>query len=235
LALKHNAILVTPDYRLRPEAQLADEIEDMRDFWKWIRAGLSEIPGIKVDTANLAIVGESAGGTMTAQSVLLDMIHPVRVIIMQYPGLNIGGHLKWLESLPEKISVSVLEDHLASSIPGHIVTRVANGSRSLLVGSMMQNGRFVDVENDAYLDPMKSLETAGPLPPVLLFHGGQDKSVRASDSAAWAEKLRRLQPDVPLHLVFPDGDHCFDQSDVLATPWLKEPIAFVEQYWPAQQ
>jgi acetyl esterase/lipase len=236
LALKHRAILVTPDYRLRPESQLADSIDDMRDFWKWVQTSLPQLPGIEVDVSNLAVVGESAGGTFAGQAALLDMIHPIRVIIMQYPVLNIEGHLEWLESSPDaqKIPTSLLDDHVANVIPGHIVTRVPNGLRVDLLTSMLQNGRFADIKSHPYLDPIHSLEKAGPLPPVFLFHGRHDTSVRVGDSELWAEKLKKLQPYVPFHFVVRDGEHCFDQTDGLATPWLEEPIEFVEQYWPSR-
>ncbi|KAK9415393.1 putative Alpha/Beta hydrolase protein [Seiridium unicorne] len=177
LALKHKAILVTPDYRLRPGAQFTEIIDDMRDFWKSVETSLPQLPGIEVDISDLAIVGESGGGTLTAQTALLDMIRPIRVIMCK---------------------------------------------------------RFADAQKHPHLDPIKNLEKAGPLPPVFLFHGRGDTSVRVSDAETWADKLKRLQPDVPLHLVLREGEHCFDQSDTLATPWLRDPIEFVERYWPAK-
>jgi acetyl esterase/lipase len=36
-ALKHNAIVVTPDYRLLPEANGTDILNDMKDFFAWLR------------------------------------------------------------------------------------------------------------------------------------------------------------------------------------------------------
>ncbi|KAI1875573.1 uncharacterized protein JN550_001859 [Neoarthrinium moseri] len=223
-----------PDYRLRPEAEFADLIEDMRDFWTWVGTSLPQLPGIEVDVNNLAIVGESAGGTLTAQTALLGMINPIRVILMQYPALDIEGHLKWLESLPEdqKVSEAVLDQHLAGSISGHIFTRVPNGWRMNLAFSMMHNGRFADMAKQPYLDPMKSLESAPKMPPVFLFHGRQDTLVKVEGSETWAKKLRELQPDVPLHFVIRDGEHSLDEDDRLTTPWLQEPIEFVERFWP---
>lgn len=211
-------------------------IDDIRDFWVWAQTSLPQLPGIEVDVSNLAVIGESAGGTLTAQTALLDMIRPIRVIILQYPVLGIDSHLQWQESLPaaQKTPVSVLDHHLANTIPGHIVTRVPNGLRLALITSMLQHGRFADIKKDPRLDPMYSLDNASPLPPVFLFHGRQDDDVRLMDSESWATKLKKLQPDVDLHFVITDGGHCFDQTDVLAAPWLKEPIEFVEQYWPAK-
>ncbi|KAI0134145.1 alpha/beta-hydrolase [Xylariales sp. AK1849] len=235
LALKHKALLVTPDYRLMPEGDLSDIIEDMRDFWQWVETALPKMPGIEVDVNNLAIVGESAGGYLTAQTALLGMKKHVRVLMIQYPLLDIEGHLKWLEGSPEsqKVPVSFLDEHIARSIPEHLVTRIPYGWRVKLIYSIMQNGRLANVSKDTYLDPMKSLDSAGAMPPVFLFHGTGDTSVRWEGSRDWADKLKRLHPDTPLHLVFREGEHCFDQEDTLETPWLKDPIEFVERFWPA--
>jgi acetyl esterase/lipase len=34
---QHNAILVAPDYRLLPESNGVDILDDLDDFWKWLR------------------------------------------------------------------------------------------------------------------------------------------------------------------------------------------------------
>ncbi|KAK9789993.1 putative Alpha/Beta hydrolase protein [Seiridium cardinale] len=204
LALKRKGILVSPDYRLKPEAQFTDIIDDMRDFWN-----SPSTPKQKPLTPGY---------------------------VVQYLFLDLASHLEWLESTPEapKIPASVHDEHITNSIPGHIITRVPNGSRFSVICSMMHDRRFADAQKHPHLDPIKNLETAGPLPPVFLFHGRDDTSVRVSDAETWADKLKILQPDVPLHLVLREGEPCFDQSDTLAKPWLRNPIEFVERYWPVK-
>ncbi|KAG6353292.1 hypothetical protein INS49_007533 [Diaporthe citri] len=165
LALKHNAILVSPDYRLRPEATLADIIDDIRDFWVWVEDRLpnalaSASPPAELDLDNIALTVE-------------------------------------------------------------------------LACSMMQNDRLVDLTGpNAYLDPLQSLEAAGAQPPYLLAHGKTDTSVPFGTSEKWANKLRDLQPEVPLLFAVNEGDHIFDREYTLDTPWMRDPIAFVEKYWP---
>ncbi|CAJ2502905.1 Uu.00g102990.m01.CDS01 [Anthostomella pinea] len=265
LALKHGAIMVSPDYRFRPESTLADELDDMGDFWTWVATTLPSVlscpsispttpptpsPSPELDLTNTAIVGESAGGYLTAQTALLNQTAPpihLRALLMQYPLLSLARHLSELEALPEteKVLISVLEAHLSTlkATPGKIVTRVDNGARMELFGSMVHHGQFVSGgstlavgDANAYLDPMLSLETVrGAVPPTLLFHGREDTSVTVDKSEEWAEKFRRLQPDTPFMFVVRDGEeHIFDRDDTLATPWLKEPIEFVERFWPAK-
>lgn len=48
----------------------------------------------------------------------------------------------------------------------------------------------------------------------------------------WANKFRALQPEVPFLFAIDEGDHIFDGAYTLDTPWMREPIAFVEKYWP---
>lgn len=63
----HGAVIVSPNYRLLPEARGLDILEDMRAFWAWMDAGsaqryLDGMDGsIKLDASRTLLVGESAG------------------------------------------------------------------------------------------------------------------------------------------------------------------------------
>lgn len=187
LALKHNAILVTPDYRLRPEASWEEIMDDLKVFWQWIETDLaahvrSHHYGIDVDLDNAAALGESAGGYYVVQSALLGFTQrPLKMIILQYPLLDVKGHLVWMESWPEKPPVSVLEEHLKLKPDSDFVTRRPYGSSMRLVFSMMCNGRFAPVDDKhAYLDPLRNIDTAPTLPPTILLHSRDDEAVSAS-------------------------------------------------------
>ncbi|THV75269.1 alpha/beta-hydrolase [Aureobasidium pullulans] len=76
LAAQKNAILVTPNYRLLPEANGREVLDDINDFWSWVKTSLpSEVAkmakGVEVDTTNTLVAGESAGGYLAIQSSLL--------------------------------------------------------------------------------------------------------------------------------------------------------------------
>ncbi|KAI7785937.1 hypothetical protein LA080_005598 [Diaporthe eres] len=238
LALKHNAILVSPDYRLRPEATFAEIVDDIRDFWVWVEDGLpgalsSASPPAELDLHNIALTGESAGGHLAAESALLGMTRNLlRIVIPMYPALDLTEALEFTKREIEYRPVSILEDYLANS-QQKVLTRTRNGARMELACSMMQNGRLVDPTGpNAYLDPLQSLESAGAQPPYLVAHGKTDKSVPFSTAEKWTNKLRDLQPEVPLLFAVNEGDHIFDREYTLDTPWMREPIAFVEKYWP---
>ncbi|KLU81189.1 hypothetical protein MAPG_00283 [Magnaporthiopsis poae ATCC 64411] len=199
---------------------------------------------IVLDAPNVIVVGESGGGYHTAQVALLGMTSlPIKCLIIQYPALRLAEKMReeferkegssrpfW----PEKVPYSVVEEHLAGLEPGHVCARAPFATRMDLLAAMMQAGKFADLEGDnAYLDPWVSLETAGKLPPILLYHSKEDEAVPWEHTDEWATKLKKLQPDVPLHLSFQTGPHVFDVDHTVDAPWLKEPLEFVSKYWPA--
>lgn len=79
LALKHNAVLVQPDYRLLPEADGEQILDDMVDFWAWLGRDLPSIiqeNGIEVDMDRVLVSGESAGGYLALQIALSFNLSP---------------------------------------------------------------------------------------------------------------------------------------------------------------
>lgn len=174
---------MSPDYRLRPEATFAEIVDDIRDFWVWVEDQLPTVlasasPPVELDLDNIAVTGESAGGHLAAQSALLTMTrHSLQIVIPMYPALDLTGALEHTKHAIEYRPVSILEEYLASS-QQKVLTRTRNGVRMDLACSMMQNDRLVDLTGpNAYLDPLQSLESAGPQPPFLLAHGKTDTSV----------------------------------------------------------
>jgi hypothetical protein len=101
-----------------------------------------------------------------------------------YPALDLTGALEYAKQKAEQRPVSILEEYLASS-QQKALSRRRNGVRMELAFSMMQNGRLVDASgSNAYLDPLRSLESAGPQPPYILAHGKTDISVINNDPFA---------------------------------------------------
>lgn len=98
LALQHDAIIVSADYRLLPTPNgMADQLEDLEDFWQWSRKDLPAIlgrraPGQYLDFDRLALLGASAGGYYVSQ---LALSHPdeVSVLGMAYPGVDLNDDL----------------------------------------------------------------------------------------------------------------------------------------------
>ena len=195
LALKHGAVIVTPDYRLRPEHEMTDGIDDIRSFWKWVEEHMKDVvhqkfPKLEIDLNNLLVGGESAGGYHTAQTALLGMTKlPIKVLFLQYPALDLANGLRVPETLgqdgvehpalfSEVCPLSLVEDYLATIDKDKLCTRAKFGTRMPLMKALVQANQFVDISGDnAWIDPMISLETAGKLPPMLLYQSKEDESV----------------------------------------------------------
>jgi hypothetical protein len=62
-ALLHSAIIVAPDYRLMPEANGLEILQDVADLWDWVYTKLqpSVGSGIELDMNKIMIEGDSAG------------------------------------------------------------------------------------------------------------------------------------------------------------------------------
>lgn len=59
-----------PDYRLLPDAKGIDILEDLADFWKWVRTDLTTFVstnstnvGSEADLSKILVLGDSAGMT----------------------------------------------------------------------------------------------------------------------------------------------------------------------------
>lgn len=67
-AIKNQAIIISPNYRLLPEVSGADIMSDMEDFWDWLHKGglVQCLKGVghsilTPDLSKILLLGESAG------------------------------------------------------------------------------------------------------------------------------------------------------------------------------
>ncbi|KAF0318012.1 beta-lactamase [Colletotrichum asianum] len=63
----HDAVVISPNYRLLPEGKGVDILQDLNNFWSWLSNGVEQslasvgLSNIKLDLGQLLVVGESAG------------------------------------------------------------------------------------------------------------------------------------------------------------------------------
>ncbi len=140
-AHEHDAIIVSPDYRLLPEATAEELLDDLDDFWAWLSSDLPSVvrdvsakaagaeTGLEVDLGRVIVHGESAGGYCAIQMVLsnfkpqtqdLGSTTPrIRALIPVYPMCDFR-HRHWTEAYLKDINgapqlpSSTIDDHLAS-------------------------------------------------------------------------------------------------------------------------
>jgi acetyl esterase/lipase len=89
LVVKSGAVAVFPDYTPSPEAQYPVAIEQIYATMKWVAENGKEIG---VDGKNLAVVGNSVGGNMTAAVVLMAKERKgpaIKLQVMLWPVTNV--------------------------------------------------------------------------------------------------------------------------------------------------
>ncbi|KAE8374455.1 Alpha/Beta hydrolase protein [Aspergillus bertholletiae] len=254
-ALANHAVIISPNYRLLPEATGRDILNDINDFWHWFHGGSvariirgAGYEGATLDLSSVLVVGESAGGYLAIQ---LAIAYPteIRGVIAAYPMVDLRSkfyteaYSKPIVGVPN-VPVSLLNDHLAMIATGgnsqiEHITAADPPDRLELAFSMVQNGKFLDVfgTKDRELFPMERLEDlilAGesvPLPPMLIFHGEQDSAVPVDGSKRFVRFLRAKVKHARILFYTQDGDHGFDVDATLETPWLRDRLERISKVW----
>ncbi|THH04847.1 hypothetical protein EW145_g5225 [Phellinidium pouzarii] len=278
LALKHNAILVSPDYRFLPEATGEQILDDMHDFWNWLASDLpitieTSFPGLGVDLDRVLVQGGSAGGYLSVQ-VALQNFKPapsedkgpsvpfpkIRALIIMYPMLDLRAphwtqdYHKQIYNLPQYPN-SLIDEHITAIKNAAIKPVLSNANlvgtfRGKLAIAVVQRGRLVELLGDEK-DPAPGkrrlitedrVKDGRKLPPTFFIHGIDDSGVPIGVTDRFIELLKehkavdgmekgKADTEV-LRFARVPGEHGFD-SDLGAesTEWMKEGLAFVEQYW----
>lgn len=225
-----------------PESTGLDILEDVSDFWAWLHTDLhihlaQSKPGIQADLARVAAYGESAGGYLAIQSGFSQPSGSIQAIIATYPAIDFES--KFFSEAYEKsvrgapmLPTSVLENHLQAMRRGQIITSVDPPERMNLCLSAVQQGRFPEfLGTDEILYPLRRLEMVDEMPFTLILHGRDDSAVPVEGSVEFAEKARRIYGDEKVLLHTEPGEHGFDDTATLETPWLKECLRHVTDLW----
>ena len=257
LADRHGAIIVSPDYRLLPEANVNDILDDVEDSWQFIQTKLAsyleaETEGkIKPDTSRIMTAGESAGGYLSL-ILSLSHSHQIRATTAAYPIVDLKDpwfteHFEKqmfdIPQLPEKI----YSDHIAGVKAQEELTNGDGEAKNVVVSSdprmergplmftMVQRGVFQE-----YLDysankafPLERLDAGDRLPRggVLILHGENDSLVPVEQSRKLAKKAKEVQPDMSFMLVERPGDHGFDAETKIDDKWLRGGLDPLVKAW----
>ncbi|KAF1811937.1 alpha/beta-hydrolase [Eremomyces bilateralis CBS 781.70] len=183
-AVARGAIILSPDYRLLPEATGQDILNDMRDFWKWVQRTLTHVlprtsgpRRIAPDLTNILCTGESAGGYLAIQSLLhlcrqalfpsLDRLYKpivMRALILGFPSLDLRS--PWFSKAgPKSImnsepwgDVKILQEHMLNLPHGEVVTSDPTRKRIELARIIIQHGQMTRLlGNRTELFPLECL------------------------------------------------------------------------------
>ncbi|KAH7134942.1 Alpha/Beta hydrolase protein [Dendryphion nanum] len=238
---RNHAITILPNYRLAPEHTGNDILEDITDFWTWFQYCLpdyvaSKHPSIELDFSKVLVSGDSAGSWCALQSVLSLPQSTLKACLIQYPVVNAfptsPDDTPFGESIPPKV---VLDEFLASIVPGTIISGATPPARSWMSAMMRAHGRWNELFGSGkHIMPDTRIEDAEFFIPTYIIHGKDDSVVPVKWTHSFVEKAKRLFPETRFELVTPPGDHGFDESIYENDePWLKNLLKGVEEDWLA--
>jgi acetyl esterase/lipase len=197
LYLQAGYTVVSIDYRLAPETQLPEIIEDLQDAFGWIR---DSGPGLfAIDPHRIAVVGHSAGGYLALMAGCCVQPRP-RAIVSFYGYGDIVGD--WY-SKPDPFynqQPRVSQEESGRWLAGPVISEpYAGRGKEKLYLWCRQNGLWPQVvggrnpaEDPSFFAqycPLRNVD--GAYPPTLLLHGDLDTDVPYEQSVLMADELSR--------------------------------------------
>ncbi|KAG7407191.1 hypothetical protein Forpe1208_v012562 [Fusarium oxysporum f. sp. rapae] len=250
-AQEQDAVIISPNYRLLPEAKGRDIIDDMASFWAWVSSGgpsrhLAKIRDqkLQLNLSRTLLVGESAGGYLALQSVLSGYVRP-RAIIASYPMVDMKAahftesYIKSINGVSNYPNQDV-DRFLAATRGKPHITEADPPVRLDSAMAVVHNGRYLELlghEPELFiLDRIEKLASTSNLgktllPPLFLLHGEEDSAVPVEGTLKLVDALQRFDPDTRVHMAIRPGDHGFDSSATIHEPWLREGLDFVLGPW----
>ncbi|PWY90930.1 alpha/beta-hydrolase, partial [Aspergillus heteromorphus CBS 117.55] len=258
LAKEHDAVIVSANYRLMPEATSHEIIEDIEDLWTWLHSSavvdiLSSLATpTELDLERIITAGESAGGVL---SITLALSHPdeIRAGLASYAPVDMAGpefresHTTLLPDLSDEAIDDVVTRAVEAAKLGKVLSSADVPNRLDLMLAAIQGGRFVELwERGTKKDspralryPMERLDDPDlkiPRGGLSLRHGLADPIVNAGQSRKFVEKARAVLKGKPggdkiLVELQEGGDHGFDGHTHSDAKWLQENLRFALEAW----
>ncbi|PWY96527.1 alpha/beta-hydrolase [Aspergillus sclerotioniger CBS 115572] len=259
IAKEHNAVIVSPNYRLMPEATSLEFFDDIEDFWVWLHSStvaelLSSGPTpTELDLSRIITAGESAGGTL---SICLALAHPeeIRAGTASYPGLIRTAP----EISPEQTEaprLSGLSPDEANRLVNEAIKRANQGEirssamvpyRLDLMLAAIETGRNFELyERGTEKDPRRTLrhpierldepDLKFPRGGLSIRHGLEDNIVPPEISQIFVDKARAVMKGKPggdkIVLTLQPGGHGFENDTRGDEEWLQENLQSAIEAW----
>ncbi|KAJ9615822.1 hypothetical protein H2200_001899 [Cladophialophora chaetospira] len=250
--LQHSALVVLPNYRLLPEANGLEILEDVHDFWAWLKTDFQtylkkEAEGVEVDLGKVLVTGESAGGYLSIQSALGSSGGLAKACVATYPVLDVSSRFYTEEYEKAILGAPMLPKEVLAEHIEAIEEDAKNGKKRVVTGatppqrlpfalSIVQQGLYKKfLGDDKILDPFQRVDDvdAKDMPPILIIHGKEDTAVPVEGSEKWVEKVKGKFGNEKVELILRPGDHGFDNepSITLEAPWLKDGLVTATEAW----
>ncbi|KAJ0413427.1 Alpha/Beta hydrolase protein [Aspergillus carlsbadensis] len=234
LALQHHAVILSPNYRLMPQATGLNIYNNVEDFWAWVRSGA---------------VNDLLAAHSTPSEA--DLLRILVAAVATYPSLDVGSvdfSQPQTDLLPfgQNVPKSVVDSYVAS-LPKDVPVSSAVGEAYLpLMLACVEHGRLPEwYKRDSgskqdLLYPARRLEKPDvqiPTGGITIIQGRQDSVVPAHHSepfVPWAKEVLKGKPGGDkISLVFQEGEHGFDGDIRYDEPWLHEALQMAVRAWLA--
>lgn len=199
LAKSEDAMIISPDFRLMPEAGPSDVLDDVASFWTWYTSTLpnlaaSESWDVQPDIKRTICAGQSSGAVIGVHSALEHPEVQIRAILALYGPLCFDVPLL---SMPKPRAIGGSKPQAPRQAEATIRSYVARNKGLTrtsgnpaddweLVAAMVQQGwlpRLVKRNPDPRLDVVANLRVKRVLPPMWVVHGEQDSVVSSTPGA----------------------------------------------------
>ncbi|KAL3432674.1 Alpha/Beta hydrolase protein [Aspergillus tetrazonus] len=256
LALEHEAVIVSANYRLMPQATGLDIYDDIKDFWAWLQSSAVEdilatyTTPTEIDLAHILVTGESAGGLLSINSALqLANSHfvgfPVRAAIGMYPTVDMNS-----TDFTEPRTTPPFGQHFDESIISAILDTAPDGPITSTFGDYLPlmlaaieygylgDWYARDSHHSETLYPLKQLKKGVQIPKggITIIQGLNDTVVPPHHSEPFITRLAKVTAGQPgndkIQFITHEGEHGFD-GDLRYNEeaWLQEALRPAVEAW----
>jgi acetyl esterase/lipase len=209
--------VATIEYRHSREAAFPAQLHDAKAAIRYLRVFAG---ALGVDTARMALWGESAGGHLAALAALIrdpalegsiglpGPSSEVAAVVCFYPVTDVEAMPSFNDALPPEVRDEIIR--ATGSLPPEPID------------VLIEHSPYPRDEARRLLSPVHHVRADAP--PFLLIHGDADRVVPAEQSVLFADALRSVGAHVE-HETVAGADHVFAGADPL--PPIARAIAFL--------
>jgi acetyl esterase/lipase len=230
-------VFISIDYRLAPETQLPQIIQDLEDAFNWVRRDGPRL--FNVDPARIAVAGGSAGGYLTLTAGFRVRPRPNVLVSLWGYGDLIGDWYSTPSPHPRHHQLKLSRDEAWRQVSGPAISdaRDRQGDRGAFYQYCRQTGTWPQAvsgwdprtEAERFYPYMPVRNVTADYPPTVLIHGTNDTDVPYEQSTMMAVEFKRH--NVPHQLTgIPGGEHGLAGGDPqsIDAAYLKA-FAFVDE------
>jgi acetyl esterase/lipase len=240
--VQHGYAFVSIDYRLAPETQLPEIIQDVEDAFSWIREKGPEL--FHADPKRIAVLGGSAGGYLTLTTGYRVKPRPVALVAFWGYGDLVGAWYSEPSQHPRHHQSKLSREDAFQQVSGPPISdaRDRKGDGGAFYQFCRQQGLWPkavsgwDPRSEAKkFVPFEPVRNVTPdYPPTLLIHGDKDTDVPYEESVMMETELKSNKIEHRL-ITIPGGEHGLGGGDKkLIDDAYREAIEFIEKHLDRQ-